>query len=139
VLLYEGHVEVLETPDDGTRPRPLRIERTSAQEAGGLTPGRELVAQVARATATVAPVNVPRSLSWEAGQLNFENEPLSSAVARFNRYTRERLAIGDAASGAVRINGVFDAGNTDAFVEGVTALHPVRVVRANGTIIFHRK
>jgi transmembrane sensor len=138
VLLYEGHVEVLQNSGVGTSRRPLRIERTSAQGHLALTPGRELVAPLAAVTATVEPVDVPRSLSWETGQLNFENEPLSSAVARFNRYTREKLAVGGAVSG-IRIDGVFDAGNTEAFVEGVTALHPVRVVRANGRITFRRR
>jgi len=138
VLLYEGHVDVLDNRGDGTKPRQLQIERSATTARQALTPGRELVAPLAAATATIAPVDVPRSLSWESGQLSFDNEPLSSAVARFNRYVAVPIEVGDAASGEVRINGVFDAGNTEAFVEGVTALHPVRAVKSGGKVTFRR-
>jgi transmembrane sensor len=87
----------------------------------------------------VSQVDVERSLSWEEGQLSFDSEPLASAVERFNRYAREPLAVGDPASANVRVNGVFNAGDTEAFVEGVTALHPVRAVRSGGKITFRRK
>lgn len=139
VLLYEGHVEVLENPGDGAKPRQLQIERTSTPAGQALRPGRELVAPLAATTAMVNQVDMPRSLSWEAGQLSFDNEPLSSAVERFNRYAREPLAVGDSVSGSIRIDGVFDAGDTEAFVEGVTALHPVRADRSGGKLTFRRE
>lgn len=130
VLLYEGHVAVLER----IRGMPVvRRESGSAHDAAAdiaLTPGKELVAlSEAPAPASVSPVDPARSLSWEAGQLSFDDEPLSSAVTRMNRYSQERLAVGDTAAAHVRVNGVYTAGDMAAFVEGVTAVSPVRAVR----------
>ena len=139
VFLYEGHVEVLERRSLAARPVqvPLRNMKTPADQA--LVPGRELVTPLAAGTATVGAADLPRSLLWEAGQLSFDNEPLRSAVARMNRYAREPLAVADPATAAIRVNGVFDAGDTEAFVEGVTALNAVRVVREQGKIVFARR
>lgn len=123
VVLYEGHVEVLEQVSAVEQPRPLRLEGSA------LLPGRELVAAAGRSTAKILPTDVPRSLSWEAGQLNFVNEPLVSAVERINRYSKRQLVLGDAQVGTFNINGVFTAGDVDAFIEGVTTFLPVEVER----------
>ncbi|HEY5755198.1 MAG TPA: FecR domain-containing protein [Steroidobacter sp.] len=132
VVLYEGHVEVLEQVGAVSQPRPLRFDGALAAKEHRLLPGRELVAAVGQSTAKILPTDVPRSLSWEAGQLNFVNEPLSSAIERMNRYSKEQLVLGDAQAAAFNINGVFTAGDIDAFIEGVTTLFPVEVERHSG-------
>lgn len=138
VLLYEGHVAVL----DGKEHKPVgqrAVARTSATADQALTPGKELVtaADVA-AAATINDADLPRSLSWEAGQLSFDDEPLASAVARMNRYSREKLVVGDAVAANARVNGVFTAGDTDAFLEGLTALNVVRLDRRGDEITIRR-
>lgn len=129
VVLYEGHVEVLEQVSAVEPPRPLHLDGST------LLPGRELVAAVGQSTAKILPTDVPRSLSWEAGQLNFVNEPLASAVERMNRYSKEQLVLGDDQAAAFHINGVFTAGDVDAFVEGVTTFFPVAVERRSGQLV----
>ncbi len=129
VVLYEGRVSVLGRPPSPRakpRPLPLATRNTAADQA--LTPGRELVAPVGvhGAPAVVAPADPGRTLAWEAGQLVFVDEPLASAVERVNRYSADTLAVGDAAAGRVLVTGVFTAGDTQAFVEGVTAAFPLR-------------
>lgn len=128
VVLYEGRVELLEQGSAVSQPRPLRFEDDVAIPDRTLVPGRELVAAIG-STATVLPADARRSLSWEAGQLNFVNEPLSSAVERMNRYSKRQLVLGDARLAAFNINGVFTAGDIDAFIEGVTTFFPVEVQR----------
>lgn len=127
VVLYTGHVSVLSQGADQAAPSPLKLaaQSTSADEA--LAPGRELIANVAAPVAAVQRVDPGRSQSWEGGQLIFDNEPLSLAVARVNRYTNEPLSVGDAKAGATAVNGVFTGGDVQAFVEGVSAVSPVRV------------
>lgn len=139
VLLYEGHVEVLERDSLTTKPVQFRQRSANTPADQILLPGRELVVPLTSDMASVGATDVSRSLSWEAGQLSFDNEPLSSAVERMNRYTRERLAVADAGTASIRVNGVFDAGDTEAFVEGVTALNAVRVERKEGKITFARR
>lgn len=135
VVLYEGHVEVLAPPAPGKRPAPVRIARSNVAADHVLAPGTELVTKFTSAVAVVAPADVERSLSWEAGRLSFSDEPLSSAVERVNRYSDVPIVIGDAAAGKHLINGVFDAGDTRSFVSGVASLYPIRVRREGGQIV----
>jgi transmembrane sensor len=116
VVLYEGHVSVL-GPDHVRTP---------------LLAGEELLAPISLAQVHVASVDAGHSLSWESNQLEFVNEPLASAVERVNRYARTPVAIGDAAAASERISGVFAAGDTRAFVEGVTAVSTLRAEERNG-------
>jgi transmembrane sensor len=132
VILYEGKVAVLaERPDNTLQPvqvkRPSEVFAPVPMPAASLTSGRELIAVVSEPVAQVKPVDPVRSLAWEAGQLAFSDEPLSVAVERMNRYTDRPLAIGDSTAAHMRISGVFAAGDTDAFIEGVTGIFPVRV------------
>jgi transmembrane sensor len=117
VILYEGRVSVLSEPKGG---KPAAIEAP-------LTPGRELIARIAAPSARVVSADRARSLSWEAGQLVFVDEPLDSAVERVNRYSSRKLEIGDTRAGSVEINGVYSTGDVDAFIEGVTAVSRVKV------------
>ena len=137
VLLYEGHVAVLDEENGETRPQRVGPSGVPADQA--LTPGRELVAMRDSVDATIVSVADPiRSLSWESGQLSFDDEPLQTAAERMNRYSTDKIAVGDAAAARVRVNGVFTAGDTGAFVEGITALNPVRAERRSGQIILRR-
>lgn len=138
VILYEGRVAVLD--DVAGKPRRELIAASPVREPADrvLTPGRELVAAAADPvnaveppTARVVPVDPVRTLAWEAGELVFEDEPLSTAIERFNRYASTPLVLEDDAVARIRISGVFRAGDTDAFIQGLTAVFPVRA-RAQG-------
>jgi transmembrane sensor len=116
VILYQGHVSVV-GPDH---------VRTA------LVAGDELIAPISLAQAHVETAHVARSLSWESDQLEFVDEPLASAVERVNRYARTPIAIGDAAAASERVSGVFTAGDTRAFIEGITAVSALKVEEQNG-------
>lgn len=140
VLLYEGQVAVL----DARTERPV-LQKPShrGKDPGsdvGLTPGRELVVAVNATTsaAAVEPVNTARSLSWEGGQLSFQDEPLSAAVERVNRYSKRKIIIADASIDHMQVNGVFNAGDVDAFVEAVTTFNEIKVVRSDGAVTLRR-
>jgi transmembrane sensor len=139
VLLYEGHVAVLDRDSHAPVPRTGSRAGSKATADQMLLPGRELVMPLGATSGTVEPADVPQSLSWESGQLMFDDEPLVSAVARVNRYSKEQVRIGDAGAAAAHVSGVFTAGDTDAFVEAVTALAPVRATRGNGEITLRRR
>jgi transmembrane sensor len=121
VVLYEGHVSVMGP-----------TTRTSPSVSTPLLAGHELIASISLAQFHIEPVDAARSLSWETGQLEFMDEPLASAVERVNRYARDRVSIGDTAAVNVRISGVFTAGDTRAFIEGVTAVSPLTAEERNG-------
>ena len=126
VLLYEGEVAVVSQPVAG-RAAAARVVKPAApaQPAEQLVPGQELVSSLSSGAVKVAPAMMDRSLSWEDGRLDFVDEPLARAVERINRYTDTPIVVGDAAAGRLLVNGVFDAGDTQSFVRGMTALFPL--------------
>lgn len=140
VLLYEGQVAVLEAKTERPVPqKPLQQGGNSGTKVG-LTPGRELIVavNVASPEAVVDTVNTARSLSWEGGQLSFYDEPLSTAVERVNRYSKRKISIIDPSISQIHVNGVFNAGDIDAFIEAVTTLNAVRVVRNDAVVVLGR-
>ncbi|MDB5457936.1 MAG: anti-FecI sigma factor, FecR [Caulobacter sp.] len=134
VVLYEGHVAVL---DDRTgrseAPMPVKVGATPAERL--LTPNHELVTSTATSAAVVTPTDPGRAKAWENGQLVFQDEPMDLAVERVNRYARDKLKLGDALIGRLRISGVFTSGDTSAFVDGVTAVLPVHAEVDGGVTV----
>ncbi|PTD18543.1 iron dicitrate transport regulator FecR [Sphingomonas fennica] len=137
VVLYEGKVEVMAQADRG-RETSLLTRTASADADAALVPGKELVASTEGTQVRVAKTDVARSLDWENGQLSFEGEPLALAVERINRSAKEKLVIADSAIANYRIVGTFNAGDTEAFLEGVAALHPVHIDRQPGMLLLRR-
>ncbi len=135
VILYQGSVDVLATQGGALQPVQWKPEPAASAAAGmrqSLPPSRELVVGKAASAATLRPADPVRSLSWEAGQLVFNEEPLALAVERMNRYIDRPLSVGDPAVGHIRISGTFLAGDIDAFLEGVTGIFPVRIDTSAG-------
>ena len=130
VVLYEGHVAVLKRDvSSGSSPAshqtPVEIGQVSAETL--LVPGRELImsegspARLTPLASQAEPDGAGRALSWEGGLMVFEDEPLDIVVQRMNRYSAKPLVVGDAATGRVRISGVFRAGDTEGLVQGLAA------------------
>ena len=119
VTLIEGHVVVL---DETVRSSAITLNRPSSVE---LKAGQQLAA-VDTAPPAVEPVDIQRVTAWTNGQVIFDNESLSSIVARVNRYTKTQVVISDPKVGAMRISGVLNAGDVGGFVDIVTHYLPVR-------------
>lgn len=119
VFLFEGKVDVL--------PQQLLARSTTKsipyKATASLDPGQELVATLRSGAGKIVDADIDRAKSWEAGRLDFTNIPLSQAVERFNRYSKVPIVVEDAAAGRKMINGVFDSGDADSFVLGVTTLY----------------
>lgn len=137
VILYEGRVAALTTPRANSREQtePVRVGKDRRSIDRALNPGEELVLAGDHAAITPAALDPGRSLAWEAGQLAFSNETLGRAVARMNRYADRPLKVADAETAAVRISGAFTAGDTEAFVEGVTGVFPILARREGENIV----
>lgn len=78
-----------------------------------------------------AKVDVPNLLAWQAGQAVFRDQPLADAVAEMNRYGRKTMRVADAKVGRIRISGVFNVDNPQAFLDLLPAIAPVRVQTAS--------
>ena len=135
VILYQGKVEVLEQAQDGANRNLLAARADDA----ALTPGHELIASTAGPEVRINDTDVERSLTWETGLLSFDGEPLALAVERINRGARNKLVVGDAQIASYGISGVFAAGDVDAFVEGVSAIYPVRAVPGKAALVLKKR
>ena len=134
VTLLEGEVVVTEAPAaKRTRPSlPVDTVRTPPRK---LKPGQLLVASVSREPQIVDEINIQKTNAWRDGKVFLEGDSLSVAVARMNRYSRIRLSVADDSLEALRISGVFNAGDTDAFVEAVEAYFNVDARRMTSSRI----
>lgn len=132
ILLFEGQVAVVPRAAAASQ---IKARRPVGQATTQLLPGQELVANLSSGAAEILPVDAERSLGWEGGRVDFVDMPLTDAVERINRYGASPIVIGDAAAGRHLVNGVFDAGDTDSFVKGVTSLYPLAAREEGGQII----
>lgn len=139
VVLYEGHVSVLHKESGQEKLVTVRVGSKNFPAEGVLEPGHELVISETSAGSKLTAADPVRSLSWEAGKLMFYDEPLVAAIERVNRYSDEKIQLGDSEVGNIRISGLFDAGDVTAFVNGVTTVFPVRGFEKEGKIILVRR
>lgn len=125
VALLEGHVAVLRTVPHGHAVQLAHVGTTTETAEQALTPGHELVLTNGRAVGSLR--TSAADAGWEAGQLFFANEPLGVAAERVNRYSGgKRIDVAPDVA-AVRVSGVFNAGDVDAFARAVATVFPVRV------------
>jgi len=144
VTLIEGRISILQdrgsdVPLVRTSPPPLILTR--------LTPGEQFVAPERKADpvqnlpqpVVLRQVNIDRTTAWETGQLIFDNEPLSSVAERVARYG-DRPVIIEKDAAALRVSGVFDAGDLTTFVDAVQRVLPVTAeTDEKGTIHLRRR
>jgi transmembrane sensor len=88
-----------------------------------LTAGQQMTAIGDRVLA-VQQVNLDTETAWEAGQLIFRGEALGDAVQRVNRYTSNPITVAPSAA-AIRVSGVFNAGDVGSFISAITGYFPV--------------
>lgn len=124
VTLVEGAVEVRAAePSNDAGPDRSWTLKPGEQLTTGSQPAVKRAVDVAAAT------------SWTTGRITFHAVPLTAAIAEVNRYSKQKVELDAADVGAIPVTGVFDSGDTDAFVAAVSDLHGLRVVRqADGAI-----
>ncbi len=69
------------------------------------------------------------SQAWRTGVLEFRDEPLSEAVAQFNRYGGAPLRVTDPAAARIRISGRFRVGDPGRFARALGEVYGLKVVR----------
>lgn len=157
VTLIEGHVAVAGVPadasaaaargavksPDSTLPASdfsalARANNRAGERIVELTPGQALHVSDDGHTDFVAHVDLTRATGWQTGKMFFDNEPLGSVVERMDRYTRQQVVV-DPSVANVNVSGVFNAGDTAAFIEAVTAYFPIQAVRTGDSIYLTRR
>lgn len=98
--------------------------------------GSEVVWPVDGKGPTVTAVDASHALAWRQGRLDYLNEPLASAIADINRYSRRPIEIRDAAVGRIVFSGTVLTDQIDAWVQALPAFFPIDVqTNAVGDIV----
>ena len=128
VTLIEGHVVISSTPTLTALTKvdtPVPHITLDAGEQAVFSP---------KGPPSIAHVNLGQATAWENGEVVFDNDPLTTVVARVNRYARHAVVIDDAETAELRISGVFHTGDIDGFVSTIVAYLPVHADKdADGT------
>lgn len=121
VILLEGQVEV-------------RARRSGAV-AARLEAGQGYLMGERGERLLLAEADVEQATAWTRGQLVFKDELLESAAGRISRYSPLRPVRVAPAARNLRVSGVFQADDPDAFIEAVSLYLPVSAQRqADGSV-----
>ena len=142
VLVTEGRVRLDQAPVRGDAavvsppeiPELVAGQRaviTTAVMAGGPQRGTVQVSEI-------TPAEVEQALSWQGMRLEFVELPLGEVVAEFNRYNRQKLAVGDAETAALLVGGNFRADNVEAFVRLLESSFGVTSSRRGDEIVLRK-
>lgn len=81
---------------------------------------------------------VEEDLSWRTGYVVFHATPLANAVAEFNRYNAQKIAIEDPSIAGIEVGGNFRATNVEAFIRLLQDGFPVKVDQREDRIILSK-
>lgn len=94
-----------------------------------LLPGQRLVINADGSVVFSDKVNLDSVTAWRRGKLIFESERLGDAIAQMNRHSHTRISVRDPAIKTLSVSGVFNAGDTAAFVQALENYFSVRAER----------
>jgi transmembrane sensor len=133
VSMVEGKVAVLSRDES---PLPAVAEpKGGPADSVELSAGQGL--EVRRdGSATVLPkADLEAATAWRQGKVIFRDESLAEAVHRLNRYSKQQVVIDDPVLAQMRVNGVFDSGDAQAFAETMQAYLSVAADFSQGSTI----
>jgi transmembrane sensor len=128
VTLVEGKVTV--TPVAPAEPAPAE---PLPKQAIALIPGQRLIVASASAAAVDEPP-LEKVTAWRRGLVDFDNTPLSEAVAEMNRYSTRPITLDSAASGSIAVTGVFRAGDASSFAAALARAYDLDVNETSDAI-----
>lgn len=115
-----------------------------------LTPGQQLVALLsvtphqdsesaevgnARDDAVVRTIDIGKVTGWRDGRIYLEDMTLNDAAAEMNRHSPVQISVDDPQIAQLRVNGMFRAGEQEAFVTALKQYFPIDVLHHGDTEI----
>lgn len=130
VAMVEGKVAVsIGPPVDESTGSVSRVQVAGQRTVTDLVAGEELRVDADGRTRLDRKADIDSVIAWRQGKIILKDTPLGEAVRRLNRYSRLQVKIGDESLAALRVSGVFESGDTLAFVEALQSYLPVVVYR----------
>lgn len=115
------------------------LEGAQSAKSAILWPGDVVTASARKFTLNKEPIaRIATGLAWRHGQLTFKDTTLAEAVAEFNRYNAKKIQLSDTEIGRLKINGTFQAENSELFAASVQELFGLRNSKnGNETTLSH--
>jgi transmembrane sensor len=127
VAVVEGHVRL--NASDGA----------SHQNVAILRAGEVALATAGNLSVTSQSDNMlNEELGWRRGVLTFHHERLADAVAEFNRYNTQQLAVVDPSVGRLQIGGTFPIANVKEFADSAKEILGLSIIERGNEIIITR-
>jgi transmembrane sensor len=127
VAMLEGKVAVLDESAQARGPQAASSAPSAPARPIELAAGEEMRVS-ANGKAVVTPnADLEAATAWRDGKIIFRSEPLDEAIRRVNRYSRLQIDLQAGSLGSSRISGVFEAGDTQGFVDAIERYLPVTV------------
>lgn len=104
----------------------VQVTRSSRPEAWTLGPNQQIT--VNGAVVPPRSADAAAASSWTTGRVRFHETPLAAAVAEMNRYSRTKIVLEADHLVGIRVSGIFETGNTQAFLSAVTELFGLEAV-----------
>jgi transmembrane sensor len=103
--------------------------KTNYDFAVELRAGQTVVADAHGHIGQVTTLAVNAIAPWRDGRLSFDQTPLSSAIAEFERYGRTGLVVHEPALAAMPVGGSYNLKQWQGFAEALPQVLPVRLVQ----------
>lgn len=128
VAMVEGKVAVTVGNPVGAGEGAVR-QFAAGNGTTDLVAGQELHVAADGEVQFIPEADVVAAVMWRQGKVIFKDASLSEAVRRINRYSRMQIEIEGPEIEVLRISGIFDAGDTKAFIEAIQAYLPLVAVQ----------
>jgi transmembrane sensor len=128
--VYLQHDSTLVTVLEGQVTVALAMGGDNASTSGHAVPvhaGEQIRVSDEVLPSQATPADAQRSTAWLRRQIIFEQEPLETVAAEFNRYSATIIEIETPSLRALTISGTFSADDTESFVGFLKSLDGVRV------------
>lgn len=89
----------------------------------------------ARTGISIASIDPEYAVGWLDGWLRFRGVPLAEVIADANRYSDQKLRLGDPRLANVQLSGNFHAGDNPSIADAASLILPVRVERKGSEIV----
>jgi transmembrane sensor len=128
VTLLEGKVTVAPIAPTAA------ASTTGPSDIEVLRPGQRLTFAAGRAPLLDRP-KIQKVTDWQRGRVSLDNTLLADAVAEMNRYSAVQLRIERPEAAAVRVSGVFRAGDSMSFARAVSQTYGLQPVEQSKSIL----
>jgi transmembrane sensor len=113
----------------------VQVRRYGQAAAATLAPNQQLTV-TGRGISAPRPADAAEASGWTTGHLTFRGVPLRDAVAEVNRYSHRKIVLDGADRFAAEpVSGVFDIGDTGAFVTAVSMVFDLQASPASQGVI----